>query len=232
MDVAVSPPNVLASLAEPTRRALYEYVVAQPDAVGRDAAAAALGITRSLAAFHLDRLADVGLLAVEYRRLTGRTGPGAGRPSKLYRARSGELSITLPERNYLLAARLLLEALASAPELAPRLIAVARRRGRELGRRLRTEPPPPQPADRPSAAPAQALERGLARLGYDPRRTDGVLRLANCPFRVLAEQNRDLTCAANLAMLKAVAAELEEDPPSARLIHEAGWCCVRFLPVH
>jgi predicted ArsR family transcriptional regulator len=74
----------VAVLADPVRRSLYSHVAAQPEPVGRDAAAATAGISRSLAAFHLDRLVEAGLLAVTYRRLSGRTGPGAGRPAKLY----------------------------------------------------------------------------------------------------------------------------------------------------
>src|SRR5436190_4029225 len=88
----------LAPLAEPIRRALYLHVAHSGDAVGRDAAAAALGISRALAAFHLDRLVEAGLLAAEYRRLTGRVGPGAGRPAKLYRRTHLQLDVTLPER--------------------------------------------------------------------------------------------------------------------------------------
>ena len=55
----------LAPLADKVRRRLYEHVVAQGAPVDRDAAAGALGIGRPLAAFHLDRLAEAGLLDVE-----------------------------------------------------------------------------------------------------------------------------------------------------------------------
>src|SRR4051794_14547108 len=78
----------VAALAEPTRRRLYEYVVRRPHPVSRDDVAGALGVPRPTAAFHLDRLVSDGLLDVHYERRTGRTGPGAGRPAKLYR-RSG-----------------------------------------------------------------------------------------------------------------------------------------------
>src|SRR3954468_11384756 len=98
--------EALAPLAEPLRRRLYLHVAASPNAVGRDEAAAALGIARSLAAFHLDRLVQDGLLDTEYVRRSGRTGPGAGRPAKLYRRASSPHSITLPSRNYELAAQL------------------------------------------------------------------------------------------------------------------------------
>src|SRR5688572_23393082 len=90
----------VAALADPVRRRLYEHVVAQPAAVSRDEAAAAAGIKGPLAAFHLDKLVGEGLLDVEYRRLSGRTGPGAGRPSKLYRRSAQEFDVTLPPREY------------------------------------------------------------------------------------------------------------------------------------
>ncbi|MDQ3641298.1 MAG: helix-turn-helix domain-containing protein, partial [Actinomycetota bacterium] len=75
----------LAALGDPLRRRLYRFVGGQDHPVGRDEAAAGVGISRSTAAFHLDRLVDDGLLDAEFRRLTGRRGPGAGRPAKLYR---------------------------------------------------------------------------------------------------------------------------------------------------
>src|SRR3954465_4235620 len=79
----------VAALAEPTRRRLYEYVVRRPHPVSRDDVAGALGLPRPTAAFHLDRLVADGLLDVHYERRTGRTGPGAGRPAKLYRRGGG-----------------------------------------------------------------------------------------------------------------------------------------------
>src|SRR3954452_24408232 len=100
----------LEALAEPTRRRLYEYVAGLQDAVGRDRAAEELGLPRHAAKFHLDRLVEVGLLTTEYRRLSGRTGPGAGRPAKLYRRAPGEVSVSVPPRRYALLAEILAEA--------------------------------------------------------------------------------------------------------------------------
>src|SRR5436189_6162126 len=94
------PVGAIALLDEPRRRALYELVTSRRDPMGRDEAAATLGIGRELAAFHLDRLAEAGLLDVEYRRLGGKTGPGAGRPAKLYRRSKSEGAVSLPARDY------------------------------------------------------------------------------------------------------------------------------------
>ena len=106
--------QAVAVLEEPTRRRLYEYVIAQPVPVGRDDAATALGIPRTTVAFHLDKLTEEGLLATCYERRSGRTGPGAGRPAKLYHRSDREIDLTLPERQYAVAGRLLAAAVADA----------------------------------------------------------------------------------------------------------------------
>src|SRR5512140_950673 len=99
--------TALAALEEPARRSLYLYVVNRKREVGRDEAARAVGVSRTLAGFHLDRLVAEGLLEPSFRRLSGRTAPGAGRPAKLYRRSSRQLEISLPSRSYELAARIL-----------------------------------------------------------------------------------------------------------------------------
>ena len=138
------PPDGLAAvsaLGEPTRRALYEYVAAAGAWVGRDAAADAVGLERGTAAHHLDRLAADGLLDVDYRRLSGRQGPGAGRPSKLYRRARRDVEVTLPPRDYGLLARLLAAAVdrsrADGVDIASALDTVTRAEGRRLGEEMR-----------------------------------------------------------------------------------------------
>src|SRR4029453_11150242 len=104
----------VAALPDPIRRGLYLYVSAQPEPVSRDQASDALGIARHTAKFHLDKLADEGLLDIDFKRLSERRGPGAGRPTKLYKRSSRQLSVTLPERRYDLAAQLLASAIDDA----------------------------------------------------------------------------------------------------------------------
>src|SRR3954447_15102066 len=127
----------LAALADPLRRRLYRYVVRSVEPVGREAAADAVGVPVHTAKFHLDRMVDDGLLEVEFRRLTGRTGPGAGRPAKLYRRSPREFALSVPERHYDLLSRILADAAAASAErrvpvdeVAP---AVARRHGEAFG---------------------------------------------------------------------------------------------------
>src|SRR5579859_5431142 len=131
-----------ALLAEPVRRSLYLFVVRQADAVSRDQAAEGVGIERSLAAFHLDKLVEGGLLEATYRRLHGRTGPGAGRPSKLYRRSAVEIDVNVPERRYQLLAQLLAGAVGSSDEAATALGAAARQLGESLGTEARTDAGP------------------------------------------------------------------------------------------
>ncbi|WP_448627950.1 helix-turn-helix transcriptional regulator [Geodermatophilus sp. URMC 64] len=214
--------NRLATLVNPVRRRLYDHVTAQPDPVGRDAAAAAVGISRRLAAFHLDKLADEGLLTTSYRRLTGRSGPGAGRPAKLYARAEHELSVTIPPRDYELAARLFAAALT---DLGHEGLRAATEAARRLGRQLAAASGPNSPGnglDRVRAA--------LTGIGYQPYDAvdsdDGhVVRLRNCPFHRIADEDRQLTCTTNLAMLSGM---LDEIAPhtTARLEPTPGQCCV------
>jgi predicted ArsR family transcriptional regulator len=208
-------------LAEPVRRRLYEFVVGQAEPVDRDAAAAGAGIGRPLAAFHLDRLAEAGLLDVTFRRRSGRTGPGAGRPAKFYaRARHGELSVSVPPRHYDLAATILADGLErGAGSVAPVIDAA-----REQGGRLAAE----ASRDRPVAPRAVEV---LAGQGYEPvADADGVVRLRNCPFDALVDDYRDLTCSMNLALLEGVVEGVGEPDVVARADPREGYCCVTLVP--
>jgi predicted ArsR family transcriptional regulator len=219
----------LAALAEPVRRDLYRYVAPRPQPVGRDEAARAVGISRALAAFHLDQLVTAGLLETEYRRTNGRTGPGAGRPSKLYRRAKRDLRVSLPNRQYELAARLFATALETPAEATEsprtRLGREAEAFGEQVGEEARQSLAPR--AGR--AGRRDALEHTLMELGYEPRRDeDGTLRLGNCPFHDLAAAHRDLTCGMNLALTEGVLEGVRGTGLHAELDPQAGYCCVAF----
>jgi predicted ArsR family transcriptional regulator len=207
----------LASLDEPIRRRLFDYVRRSPQPVGREEAAEALGIGRSLAAYHLDKLADEGLLVSSYRRPEGRGGPGAGRPAKLYTAPEGEVSVSVPARDYEFVAHLLAEAAETDRSGGTRasLEAVATRTGRRLGEGLRGE----------------TLVDALSRRGYEPYEDEaGVIRLANCPFHRLAADHRDLVCGMNEAYLGGLIEGLQREDMRAKLEPEPGRCCVAIRP--
>src|SRR5689334_13581456 len=120
--------EAIGALHEPLRRAVYEHTVAAGEPVSRNDVADALGIGRTLAAHHLDRLVDAGLLEVSYARLTGRTGPGAGRPAKLYRRGRAEHALSLPPRDYKVLAEIMADA-AEETGIEEAVYAAARKRG-------------------------------------------------------------------------------------------------------
>lgn len=205
--------EAIAVLQDPVRRRLYDYVVAQDHAVSRNEAAEGAGIQRTLAAFHLDKLVDAGLLDTESRRLTGRSGPGAGRPAKLYRRSGAERQFSVPARDYRVAADLLAE-VAEAARLDTELQAAARREGQAAR------------AAAGSVDDLAAAKALLAARGYEPRPdADGcVLRLANCPFHVLSERHPALVCGMNLALLEGLVEGTEG--LRARMDPRPGLCCV------
>ena len=176
--------DTVAALGDPVRRKLYQAVAAEPAAVGRDAAAAAVGVSRSLAAFHLDRLVEAGLLTVTYQRLSGRSGPGAGRPAKLYQRAPEERELSLPPRSYGSVARLLAEVVERAG-LDRELQSAAREAGAGSPGGDRHDP-----------------ETELRERGYEPYWDRATLRLHNCPFRSLAEEFPALICGMNLALIE------------------------------
>jgi predicted ArsR family transcriptional regulator len=218
----------VASLAEPQRRALYRYVVTRDAAVSKDEAAAAMGVARSVAAFHLDRLVVDGLLTTEYRRLSGREGPGAGRPAKLYRRAAGEVSVSLPDRRYELAAALLAAAVDVAIRtdipVALALTRIATDRGRTFGERARAAA-----GRRPTRqALVDAALTVLDEQGYEPRPRRAEVVLANCPFHALVDEQRDLVCHMNHDLLRGMTESLGDDLLEARLEPSDGSCCVRL----
>ncbi|WP_410615431.1 helix-turn-helix transcriptional regulator [Amycolatopsis sp. lyj-109] len=204
----------VAALDEPTRRRLYEYVVRCPEPVSRDDVATALGVPRATVAFHLDRLVEEQLLVVGHERRTGRTGPGAGRPAKLYRRSDRQVSISLPERQYELAGRLLAAAVEEADEAGGSPREILTRRAREHGAVL--------------AAGGQDIVSTLEENGFEPRTAGGEVSLANCPFHRLAQAHTRLVCEMNLGLVEGMLAGVGEQGLRARLDPRPGSCCVRL----
>jgi predicted ArsR family transcriptional regulator len=209
--------DALSALAEPARRALYLYVAGQPQPVGRDQAAVEVGLPRHTAKFHLDKLVDEGLLVAEYRRLSGRSGPGAGRPAKLYRRSDRQLAVTVPQREYELVGRVLAAGVEDAARSGTPVVDAVHRAAAAAGRQMCAEAGEVRTLDDVAAV--------LARQGYEPRVQSGVLTLANCPFHALAADHTALVCGINLHLLAAALGALGH-PASARLAPAPGRCCV------
>jgi predicted ArsR family transcriptional regulator len=219
MDRAVAG---ISALADPVRRQLYRFVCSQAGPVSRDQAAAAVGVARHQAKFHLDRLEAEGLLESDYVRLSGRSGPGAGRPAKRYRRARGELSVTIPPREYDLAGQIMAEAITdsinTATPIAEALDQAANAHGRALA----------AGSGRPASA-AAALDRAadlLARHGFEPRRLGPTVLLTNCPFHALARSHTALVCQLNHALIAGLAGSLAFDLLDVRLEPGENRCCV------
>ena len=219
----------VSTLDDPVRRRLYEVVRERAEPVGRDEAAAAAGVGRALAVYHLDKLVEAGLLTATYQRPPGRSGPGAGRPAKLYMRSGREFAVTVPPREYELAARLLVQAVEADASGRSRavLLEAARRLGAEVavggGRDVGL-------ADRDVNADRDlnaGLEGTLAGHGYEPARgEDGVIRLRNCPFHQLAEHHREVVCGMNLGLIEGMLAGLGARGLRPVLDPQPGHCCV------
>jgi predicted ArsR family transcriptional regulator len=212
---------VVSLLDEPVRRRLYDWVVGQARPVGREQAAKALVITRALATFHLDKLAGAGLLEAGYQRLSGKVGPGAGRPARVYWRAAREFSVTLPERRYERAAELFASALEKlgGATVPAALRAAAGELGEELGQGAR-----PRAAGKRLMA---ALEAG----GYEPKPDEGgTIRLRNCPFHALVQEHRPLVCGTNLALAEGITRGVGASGLRPVLDPQPGYCCVAFVP--
>ena len=208
----------VASVSDPIRRALYDFVSHSSGPVGRDEAAEALGLARGTAAFHLERLVESGVLEIEFHRRSGRTGPGAGRPAKLYRAAAAEVTASVPERHYDLAAELLSAAVDESDRTGDPIRASLERVSAEFGRDL--------------GAAEGSLDSVLASTGYEPvdDEADGLL-LRNCPFHKLARNHTQTICGANVALLQGAADGAGECDRSIRFEpRDDGYCCVHVVP--
>ncbi|MER6513797.1 MULTISPECIES: helix-turn-helix domain-containing protein [unclassified Nonomuraea] len=200
--------QALGLLHDPVRRSLYEAVTAGGGDVGRGEAAEAAGVSRTLAGHHLDKLVEAGLLESGFRP-QDRKGPGSGRPAKVYRRAKGERTVSLPPRDYATPASVLADVveLLGAEEQAEQ---AARRAGARIGRGRGGEP----------------VDRVLRERGYEPYDEGGALRLRNCPFHLLSQEQPLLVCSMNLALCQGLLEGMGEDPGRARLDPRPGECCV------
>lgn len=207
----------VSALADPIRRALYAFVARQPGAVSRDQAAAGLEIPRHTAKFHLDKLVEEGLLMPEFKRLTGRSGPGAGRPAKLYRRVRKEVNVTLPRRRYDLAGHVLADTVERVKS------------GTSIDVALR------EAADNASHVvvdswPHEDLADVLTRLGYEPRPGGDGLELRNCPFQQLSDDHPGLICPLNRDFIEALGERLNCTDLQAESVDRGTGCCVSLRP--
>jgi len=211
-----------AVLEDPQRRAIYAFVRRAHRAVTREEVAAGVEVSRSLAAFHLERLLEAGLLEADYARPPGRNGPGAGRPAKRYVPSDAEITLEIPPRRYVLAGRLLVRAIEEddGSGTSPRdaALRIAGEEGLRLGHEF---------ARRTPIRDVSALVDLLSELGFEPLLddADGVT-LANCPFHALADVAPELVCGMNEVLVQGLVDGLGTDGVEAVLEPAEGRCCV------
>lgn len=216
----------LATLDDDLRRSMYMFVRRRPEGAKRVEVADEFGVSPKLAAFHLDKLAEEGLLNFHYARPPDRTGPGAGRPAKIYRASEAEIEVSLPERRYDLVGNLLVDSIqAGGDPAAERARSVAYEAGLELGKKVRAERHlRPPGAERAMAVAAEVLEE----YGFEPSKSEGEISLQNCPFHALAQHAPTLVCSMNQGFLDGLMRGLGNDTVKVHLQPTPGQCCVRL----
>jgi predicted ArsR family transcriptional regulator len=218
----------VAALDHPVTQSVYR-LLAEQDELSRDGAAEALDLARSVAAFHLDKLVDAGLADVRFERLTGRSGPGAGRTAKVYRRSETEIGVSLPERRYDLAGDLLAQAVEQSSHDGVPVTRALRQAASGAGRRIGEAARAAAGRRSGRAKRRDAVVGALERHGYEPHLRGSEVVLSNCPFHALAEQHRDLVCGMNLALLSGVIEGADgADVLEARLAPRPGYCCVRM----
>ncbi|MBE3076152.1 MAG: ArsR family transcriptional regulator [Actinobacteria bacterium] len=211
----------MSSLDEPLRRRLYDYVCEQAAPVSREQASAAADIVRTLAAYHLDKLAQAGLLSIHYQH-PGGPSPGPGRPAKLYRRSEREFSVSVPPRDYELLANLLVQSVRRDPTGTVRnaMGEAAEQAGRDAAVTARS-------TQSANEDPTTILTHALRSRGYQPSvGANCEIELRNCPFHRIAQAHQDIVCGLNLRLIQGLVEESGGNRSQTTLAPLPGRCCV------
>jgi predicted ArsR family transcriptional regulator len=220
--------GAIAALDDDLRRRMYLFVRGLGRPASRDEVATAVGVSRKLAAFHLDKLVERGLLVPSYARPPGRSGRGAGRSAKYYTPSEQEFEVSIPERRYDVMGSILLAAIERqrpderSEDTARR---VARETGAELGRAERERRHLSRPGPERTLSVAADV---LATCGYEPYPGVGTVRMRSCPFHDLAQRNRDIVCGLNRELIDGVVRGLGNDTVDVVLAPRPAECCVEL----
>ncbi|MGH3766170.1 MAG: helix-turn-helix transcriptional regulator [Pseudonocardiaceae bacterium] len=224
---ALSALIALAALSDPFRRRLYRFIRRSRRPVNREQAAASVGISRKLAAFHLDKLVDVGLLSATHEPV-GQVRK-VGRTPKVYQPTQAVVRISIPEHQHDLLAEVLLNAVIdqrAGESVQQAALRLAAQHGEHLGRAERTRARPGRLGAERALTLAQDV---LTRHGFEPSRDDlTTMRLSNCPFHPLTAKAPELVCAINHAFLTGFLHGLQATTVHAVLAPHPPECCVQL----
>jgi predicted ArsR family transcriptional regulator len=221
--------RAIAVLDDELRRGMYEHIRAARRPVTRDEAAEAVGISRKLAAFHLDKLVDAGVLEADFQPVAGVRR--AGRTPKVYRPVQDDIQVSIPPRHHDLLAGILLDAVLSesdgeAGTAACAALRAARERGRAIGSAERDQARPGRLGAERAITLAESALRGQ---GFEPDRTAPTCaRLRTCPFHPVAARAPALVCGINHAFLTGLLDGLDAPSVEAVLAPRSGECCVEL----
>jgi len=219
--------RAIAALDDDLRRGMYEFIRAARRPVTRDEAAAAVGISRKLAAFHLDKLVAAGALRARYQQADG--ARRVGRVPKVYEPSPADIRVSIPQRSHEMLAGILLDAVASedsGESARDTVLRVARDHGERVGAEERQRTRPGRLGAERALSLASTL---LAERGFEPARESAAcLRLRNCPFHPLAATAPDLVCGLNHAFISGMMDGLQASGVDAALDPRAGECCVEL----
>lgn len=224
--------GVLGLLTDDIRRRLYQFVRRSEQSVTREEAAKEISISAKLAAFHLDKLVQGGLLDSDFDTPVG-SRRRVGHAPKRYRASSLQVMLSLPQRRYDLVGEILIGAFSNThPDDPP--AAAARQVAFERGRQIGTDRRQQLGRGRLGAERTVGESRGLLEeLGFEPADdAAGGLVLRNCPFHALAKRDPQLVCALNASFIDGILRGLGNSTVSAELVPQEGMCCVRVCQHH
>ncbi len=216
----------VAALADDLRRRLFGYVREARRPVSRDEAGEAIGISRKLAAFHLDKLVDAGLLRFGFESAGA---PRVGRRRKVYEPTDVVVQVSIPARRPEVLADILVQGLLTEADhgsAKTAAAAAAHARGLAAASAVRAGLRP----GRLGAERALTLaEDILTRYGFEPGRVGPrCVRLRNCPFHPIAQNAPELVCQLNQAFMRGVLEGLQAHTLDAVLSPRAGECCVEL----
>ena len=220
----------LSTLEDDLRQRMYIEIRSKGRPVSREEVAEAVGVSRKLAAFHLDKLVERGLLVASYARPPGRGGRGAGRSAKSYEPSTREFDVSIPERNYDVLGTILVKAI-EREEPGERAGTTVQRVAREYGEQIGSAERERRHLSPPGAERAMSVATEvLATCGYEPYTDEGCVRLRSCPFHALAEQSRDLVCGLNHELIQGIVSGLGNETLDVSLVPLPDEYCVQLCP--